>query len=76
MYKIYGAVGCSQCKSVVAGLEKKGIEFQYLIFEEDFTEEDLKKVTNQRSFPQITKIVDGKEVYIGGARELVLHMMK
>lgn len=76
MFKIYGAVGCSQCKSIVSNLEKRKIEFEYLVFEEDFTEEDLKKITSQRSFPQVTEIVDGNEIYIGGVRELVVKLMK
>ncbi|CAH1066805.1 Glutaredoxin-related protein [Acinetobacter phage MD-2021a] len=71
MFKIYGRNGCSSCVQAKALLESKGIPLEYLSIGKDY---DLQKFMSfnpsHKTFPLITRVVEGVEKYVGGLTEL------
>ena len=67
MIEIYGKTQCPYCDMAKALCEQKGLDFEYKLFGEDFSREELMEpFPGTRTFPQI--IVDGNK--IGGYTEL------
>jgi len=67
MIEIYGKTQCPYCDMAKALCEQKGLDFEYKLFGEDFSREELMETfPGARTFPQI--IVDGNK--IGGYTEL------
>lgn len=71
MFKVYGRAGCSACNQAVSLLSMKGEDHQYLSMGKDY---DVQKFmsfnSSHKTFPLITQVVDGEEVYVGGLAEL------
>lgn len=72
MYVIYGKKGCANCEKAKNLLSSKGLEYQYLVLDEDYTREELISVCPfpPRELPQIFKSIDGVEKYIGAWSDL------
>jgi len=71
MIEIYGKTQCPYCDMAKALCEQKGLDFEYKLFGEDFSREELMETFPEaRTFPQI--IVDGQK--IGGYVELKEHL--
>jgi glutaredoxin len=71
MIEIYGKTQCPYCDMAKALCEQKGLDFEYKLFGEDFSREELMETfPGARTFPQI--IVDGNK--IGGYVELKEHL--
>jgi glutaredoxin len=71
MIEIYGKTQCPYCDMAKALCEQKGLDFEYKLFGEDFSREELMETfPGARTFPQI--IVDGNK--IGGYTELKEHL--
>ena len=67
MVTIYGKPSCAYCVMAKTLCEQKGVEYEYLTLQEDYTtEEFFEKFPTARTFPQIT--MDGDA--IGGYTEL------
>ena len=67
MVKIYGKENCAYCSMAKQLCESKGVEFEYLMLDEDYTQEEFfETFPGARTFPQIIK--DGEN--IGGFMEL------
>lgn len=67
MVTIYGKPACGYCNMAKSLCEQKGVEYEYLTLQEDYTtEEFFEKFPTARTFPQIT--MDGEA--IGGYTEL------
>jgi glutaredoxin len=67
MVTIYGKPSCGYCVMAKTLCEQKGVEYEYLTLQEDYTtEEFFEKFPTARTFPQIT--MDGEA--IGGYTEL------
>jgi len=67
MVTIYGKPSCGYCVMAKTLCEQKGVEYEYLTIQEDYTtEEFFEKFPTARTFPQIT--MDGEA--IGGYTEL------
>ena len=67
MVTIYGKPSCGYCVMAKSLCEQKGVEYEYLTIQEDYTtEEFFEKFPTARTFPQIT--MDGEA--IGGSTEL------
>jgi len=67
MVTIYGKPSCGYCVMAKSLCEQKGVEYEYLTLQEDYTtEEFFEKFPTARTFPQIT--MDGEA--IGGYTEL------
>ena len=74
-YVVYGKEACQSCKDAVALLD--GEDFEYKSFGKDY---DLSKFAElskaHRSFPLISVVEEGKEVYLGGLEKLKVHLNK
>jgi len=71
MIEIYGKTQCPYCDMAKALCEQKGLDFEYKLFGEDFSREELMETfPGARTFPQI--IVDGQK--IGGYVQLKEHL--
>ena len=71
MIEIYGKTQCPYCDMAKALCEQKGLDFEYKLFGEDFSRDELMETfPGARTFPQI--IVDGNK--IGGYTELKEHL--
>ena len=68
MLYVYSKENCAQCRTAMAMLKSKGVEFEVLKLEAgDFTREDLKMLAPEaKSFPQV---FDNSKL-IGGVPEL------
>ena len=67
MIKIYGKDNCAYCNMAKQLCESKGLEFEYMHLNVDYTQEEFfEKFPTARTFPQI--IMDGEA--IGGFNEL------
>lgn len=67
MVTIYGKPSCGYCVMAKSLCEQKGVEYEYLTLQEDYTtEEFFEKFPTARTFPQIT--MNGEA--IGGYTEL------
>lgn len=67
-YIVYSKENCSACLEAKALLESKGIPFEVKTLGVDFGLLDMYKIApkNHRTFPMISAIEDGEEVYVGG----------
>ena len=71
MIEIYGKTQCPYCDMAKALCEQKGLDFEYKLFGEDFSREELMETfPGARTFPQIK--IDGKN--IGGYTEFEEYM--
>lgn len=73
MYIIYGKNNCPYCYKAKNLLELKGLEFDYLTLDEDYTKEQLVALCPfpPKTLPQIFKVInDEANQYIGGFVEL------
>jgi glutaredoxin len=78
MYILYSTVNCSACQKAKELLISEGYEHQVKILNVHFNIIDLYKVAprNIKSFPVITKLVNGEEEYLGGLKELRISVEK
>ena len=61
MVTIYGKPSCGYCVMAKSLCEQKGVEYEYLTLQEDYTtEEFFEKFPTARTFPQIT--MDGEAI--------------
>ena len=67
-YIVYSKENCSPCLEAKALLESKAIPFDVKTLGVDFGLLDMYKIApkNHRTFPMISAIEDGEEVYVGG----------
>lgn len=72
MYIIFGKKSCPQCDMAKNILDSKGIEYIYKVLDEHYSKEELldKCPFPVRELPQVFKMVDSVEVYIGGLQNL------
>ncbi len=72
MYIIYGKKGCQNCEKAKNLLESKGLTFEYLILDVDYTKENLVSLCPipPRELPQIFKIKEIGIVYVGNFNDL------
>lgn len=67
MFTVYSKDNCPFCVRAISLLTLKGLDFEVLKLNEDFTREELlEKFPNARSFPQITNEGD----HVGGYDDL------
>lgn len=67
MITIYGKESCAYCTMAKTLCEGKGVEYEYLMLNEDYTPQQFfEKFPSARTFPQI--VVEDKN--IGGYNEL------
>ena len=66
---IYGKTDCSQCIELKHTLDSKGLDYTYLILDEDFSRDDLVKIkpANVRTFPVSFIKENDKLTYIKNA---------
>jgi len=70
-YKLYTKKGCGFCVKAKELLREKELEFEEFSLEKPELMESFKsKFPTAKTVPQITKINDGNEEYIGGYTEL------
>jgi len=68
MYRIYSKDNCKFCTMSKQLLEQKGISYEELKYETDFTRDELfERFPQAKTFPQI-ETTDG--VYVGGFDQL------
>lgn len=68
MLTVYSKDNCPGCRTAIAMLKSKGLDFRVLKLGEDYTKEDLMAVVpNARTVPQVVHSVEG---VIGGVPEL------
>jgi len=68
MITIYGKESCAYCTMAKTLCEQKGVEYEYLMLNEDYTPPQFfEKFPSARTFPQI--VVEDKN--IGGYNELM-----
>lgn len=66
MYKIYSRSGCASCQSAKQLLTQRGLDFKYLLLGVDYKLNEFVEISEgQRTFPLITKMVDGVEHCVG-----------
>ena len=67
-YIVYSKENCPSCVEAKTLLESKGIPFEVKTLGVDFGLLDMYKIApkNHRTFPMISTIEDGEEVYVGG----------
>lgn len=71
MYIVYGKENCKKCDEAKIILSMKGLPFEYLQLDKDFTREGLlTKVPTARSFPVIFVQTGCDETYIGSTDNL------
>ncbi len=63
---VFTREGCGFCVRAKALLNDTGIEFEELVLNRDYTDQTLRAVSSQITYPQV--FIDGK--YIGGSDEL------
>ncbi len=63
---IFTREGCGFCARAKKLLKEKGLDYQELVLDRDYTRKGLRGLTGKESFPQV--FIDGK--HIGGAEEL------
>ena len=70
-YVVYTKAGCTYCNRIKSVLKSRGINFQELKLNEDFTREYiLEKYPYAKTFPIV--VVDG--FYIGGYDQLIIKL--
>jgi glutaredoxin 3 len=68
IYNIYSKENCVFCEKAKALLEMRGLEYNELKYEQDFTRDELlTRFPQARTFPQIET---NKGEYIGGFNQL------
>lgn len=69
---IYGREGCVNCDRAKMLCQMKSIEFDYLVYDKDYTHEELeaKLGSNLVGLPQIFLVEEGQEQLVGGYQEL------
>lgn len=67
-YIVYSKENCPACVEAKSLLESKGIPFEVKTLGVDFGLLDMYKIApkNHKSFPMLSVIKDGEEVYFGG----------
>lgn len=77
-YIVYSKSECSSCIKAKQLLQNENYEHVIKMLNVDFDILELYEVVprNVRSFPAITKLVDGVEEYVGGYAELVVAIEK
>lgn len=67
-YIVYSKENCPACVEAKSLLESKGISFEVKTLGVDFGLLDMYKIAprNHKSFPMLSAIEDGEEVYFGG----------
>lgn len=75
MYTMYSKLDCSYCTKAEAFLKMKKLPYEKLMLDKDFTREDV-VAKGVKTFPYITRDVDGKQEVIGGCDDLVKLLTK
>jgi glutaredoxin 3 len=76
MYLIYGKNSCPYCVSAKELLETRGLDYEYLTLNVDFTREELlEKAPDAKTFPQIWHNSGDDIHHIGGASELKSYLV-
>ncbi len=79
MYIIYGKDNCPFCERAKALLTQKGLEFNYLTVNKDYTREELLEIAPEaKTFPQIwlDNDLDTDLIHIGGYTELERSLLR
>lgn len=67
MFRIYSKTNCPFCTAAEQLLSNKGLPYEKLMLEQDFTREELLEAfPTAKTFPQITH----DDAYVGGFQEL------
>jgi len=71
LFVVYGVSDCPHCLWACADLMEAGIPYMFvnLDFAQDY-HESFKRKFNWTTFPIVAKVVDGKEVLVGGYEQL------
>ena len=78
MFCVYSKSSCSSCIKAKQLLQDNNYEHVIKMLGVDFDIMDLYAIApkSHKSFPMITKLVDGVEEYVGGYKELVTAIEK
>ncbi len=75
MYTMYSKLDCPYCVKAEGFLKMKKVPYQKLMLDEHFTREDI-LAKGAKTFPYITRDVDGVQEVIGGCDDLVKLLTK